>query len=174
MPLIPIAMALAQLAGQFAPTVIGWLGGDKAEDVAQKVVDVATSVTGKTDLNETVAMLQSDPDKAMQFQERLMDRKVELAKIANEVPLAEIAADVATITQVNASMQSEAKSEHWAQWGWRPYIGFVFGTYIASLFILPIFHVTPIRLSVDETMAVLTVLGVASWGRSIAKRGVNS
>lgn len=171
LPLIPAALALAELAGNLAPTIAGWLGGPKAKDVAEKVVDVAQVVTGVKDTATSIAMIQADPQKALDFQHKLLESQIEMARLANEVPLAEIQAGVDGLRVVNETMQAESKSEKWWQNGWRPYIGFVFGTYIASLFVLPIFHVTPIRLSVDETMAVLAVLGIASWGRSRSKTG---
>lgn len=63
-PLIPIAMQLAQ----FAPGIIKLLtGSDKAEEVAGKVVDVAKAVTGMSDAPAVVAAIQMDPAKAMEF-----------------------------------------------------------------------------------------------------------
>jgi hypothetical protein len=64
-PLIPIAMQLAQ----FAPGIIKLLtGSDKAEEVAGKVVDVAMAVAGTTDGPAAVAAIQADPQKMMEFQ----------------------------------------------------------------------------------------------------------
>lgn len=161
-----VVMGLAALAGELAPVVAGWLGGDKAKDVAEKVVDVAKVATGAATPEAALAMMQADPEKAMAFQKAILDGQAELARIANEVPLAEIQAGESMVREVNATIREEGKSEHWLQWSWRPTIGFTFAAYIASLFVLPIFGITPIRLSVDETMAVLAVLGVASIGRS--------
>jgi len=41
--MIPTAM---KLAAEFAPSLAGWLGGEKAESVAKDVVDIAQRVTG--------------------------------------------------------------------------------------------------------------------------------
>lgn len=170
LPLIPIAMGLAQAAGALAPTIAGWLGGDKAADVAEKVVSVANVVTGVSDAATSMAMIQADPAKAIEFQRALLASQAELARIANEVELAEIAADTAALATVNQTMQREATSERWPQWSWRPAVGFTFAAYIASLFVLPVFSVKPERLSEFEVMAVLAVLGVASWGRSMLSK----
>lgn len=158
---------IVALAGELAPIVAGWLGGPKAEAVTEKVVDVALKATGAASPEAALAMMQADPEKAMAFQKMMLEGQAEMARIANEVPLALIDAERNQVSRVNETMQVEAKSEKWWQSGWRPYIGFVFGTYILSLFTLPIFHIKPERLSVDEVMAVLAVLGVASWGRSM-------
>jgi hypothetical protein len=63
-PLIPIAMQLAQ----YVPAIIKLLGGDKAGEVAGKVVDVARAVTGIDDPATVVATIQMDPAKAAEFQ----------------------------------------------------------------------------------------------------------
>ncbi|WP_260449335.1 hypothetical protein [Burkholderia seminalis] len=77
MPLIPIAMALAQ----FAPMIAGWLGGSKAEDVATKVVGVAQAVTGQSAPDAALAALQADPNLALQFQKAVLEQQSQLAQI---------------------------------------------------------------------------------------------
>ncbi|MEC4595449.1 hypothetical protein [Burkholderia vietnamiensis] len=123
MPLIPIAMALAQ----FAPMVAGWLGGSKAEDVATKVVGVAQAVTGQSAPDAAVAALQADPNLAMQFQKAMLEQQGQLAQIAADVTRAELAADVANTSAINQTMQVEAKADHWPTYSWRPFVGFCFG-----------------------------------------------
>lgn len=66
---------------QYAPSIIKWLtGSDKAEEAAQKVIDVARVVTGKEDAQAAAQALQADPALVMQFRqamasiERDMDR----------------------------------------------------------------------------------------------------
>jgi hypothetical protein len=63
-PLIPIAMQLAQ----YVPGIIKMLGGDKAGEVAGKVVDVARAVTGIDEPKFAVEAIQMDPAKAAEFQ----------------------------------------------------------------------------------------------------------
>jgi hypothetical protein len=76
-PLIPIAMQLAQ----FAPGIIKLLtGSDKAEEVAGKIVGVAKAVTGTADGPEALAKLQADPEKVMQFQLAFAAQQAELEK----------------------------------------------------------------------------------------------
>lgn len=123
MPLIPIAMALAQ----FAPMIAGWLGGSKAEDVATKVVGVAQAVTGQSAPDAAVAALQADPNLAMQFQKAMLEQQGQLAQIAADVTRAELAADVANTSAINQTMQVEAKADHWPTYSWRPFVGFCFG-----------------------------------------------
>lgn len=77
MPLIPIAMALAQ----FAPAIIKLLtGSDRAEEVAGKVVDIAQAVTGEERPDLAVAAIQADPAKVLEFQQAIAAQQLELEK----------------------------------------------------------------------------------------------
>jgi hypothetical protein len=165
MPLIPIAMALAQ----FAPMIAGWLGGSKAEDVAGKVVGIAQAVTGQSAPDAALAALQADPALSLQFQQAILAQQAQLALISADVTKAELAADTAITQAVNTTMQVEAKGDHWPSYSWRPFIGFTFGLYIMSLFMLPLFHVQPITLSADMTLTIGAILGVASFFRGKAQ-----
>lgn len=178
MPLIPIAMALAQ----FAPMIAGWLGGSKAEDVATKVVGVAQAVTGQSAPDAAVAALQADPNLAIQFQKALLEQQGQLAQIAADVTKAELAADTADTAEVNQTMQIEAKADHWPTYSWRPFVGFCFGVlalisgltvagaYLGVMFL----HADP-KVLTDipgmlgaeaAVMATMSpVLGIASWFR---------
>lgn len=73
------------------------------------------------------------------------------------------------LIEVNKTMQEETKSEHWPSYSWRPFIGFSFGAYITSLWLLPLFKVVPVMLTPDITMAIGAVLGVASFFRGKAQ-----
>lgn len=77
MPLIPIAMALAQ----FAPGIIKLLtGSDKAEDVAEQVVGIAQTVTGTTDGDAALVALKADPNKVLEFQQAMSAQQADLEK----------------------------------------------------------------------------------------------
>lgn len=178
MPLIPIAMALAQ----FAPMIAGWLGGAKAEDVATKVVGIAQTVTGQSAPDAALAALQSDPNLAAQYAKAVLDQQGQLAQIAADVTKAEIAADVADTASVNQTMQVEAKSDHWPTYSWRPFVGFCFGllglfsglTVAGAYLGVMAFHANPTVLgqlpgmlgSEAAVMATMApVLGIASYFR---------
>ncbi len=55
--------------------------------------------------------------------------------------------------------------EHWFQKGWRPFIGYAFGGYIVSMFVLPLFGKAPVPMTPDLVLAVGGVLGVTAWFR---------
>lgn len=124
MPLIPIAMALAQ----FAPMIAGLFGGSKAEDVASKVVGIAQTVTGQSTPDAALAAIQADPNLSLQFQQAVLAQQAQLAQIAADTEKAELSADTANTQAINQTMQVEAKADHWPTYTWRPFIGFCFGT----------------------------------------------
>ena len=77
MPLIPIAMALAQ----FAPGIIKLLtGSDKAEAVAEQVVGIAQTVTGTDSPDAALAAIKADPNKVLEFQQAMSAQQVDLEK----------------------------------------------------------------------------------------------
>lgn len=90
MPLISIAMALAQ----FAPQIASLLGGSKAEAVAEHVVSVARAVTGAETPEDALAQIRQNGELAMQFQIKVVEANVELERIHADVAKAEIGATV--------------------------------------------------------------------------------
>ena len=66
-------------------------------------------------------------------------------------------------------MQTEAKSEHWLQWTWRPIFGFTGSAMLINNYILlPYlvqFGATLIAVPMEVWMMIMAVLGVAAWTR---------
>lgn len=95
--------------------------------------------------------------------------------------------DTARLVTVNETMRAEAQSEHWAQWGWRPFIGFTFGLSFLVVSALccwvayeavAVKDMTGINMVPQLVGAFATlfaipgaVLGVASWWRGKGKAG---
>src|SRR2546428_4752002 len=81
--------------------------------------------------------------------------------------------ELQSIMSVNATMQAEAKSEHWAQWVWRPTIGLSFSAVIVNNFILlpyfAKFGLQPIVIPDDVWTAMLVILGAAAATRGWQK-----
>lgn len=76
-PLIPIISALTSIA----PSIAGWIGGDKAEDAAQAVTDIARKVTGVNDAQGAVNKVLADPAMQLEFMKQLDNNKVALDKM---------------------------------------------------------------------------------------------
>ena len=109
-PLIPLAMGLAE----FAPKILGWLAGEKAEETAERVVDIAKNVTGLEDPQQAVEAIKTNTEFQIKFQE-----------MANEYSLGLEREYTRRMAIVNQTMQAESKSEHWPQWFWRPFWGMI-------------------------------------------------
>jgi hypothetical protein len=73
----PISIALG--LAQFAPTIVRWLGGDKAGDVAQQVVNTAETVTGKTG-QAALDTIRADPAQQLAFQQAIAAQAEDLEK----------------------------------------------------------------------------------------------
>jgi hypothetical protein len=71
---------------------------------------------GSNLVNAVVSRIWPDKTKIAEIQ----------GEIAKQIAAGDYANELASIQNVNATMQAEAKSEHWAQWLWRPCIGFAF------------------------------------------------
>lgn len=96
---------------------------------------------------------------------------VKLKEIAANLEEGENKVEIAALQYVNQTMQAEAKSEHWMQWSWRPFVGFIFGiTFIGVYFILPLAKITPPVIPANAWLMIGAVLGVASWHRGAEKR----
>jgi hypothetical protein len=63
LPLIPIISALTSVV----PSIAGWIGGDKAEDAANHVADIARKVTGQSDPEKAVDAILKDEKLKLQF-----------------------------------------------------------------------------------------------------------
>jgi len=153
-----IPVALIPILGELitlVPNITKWItGSDAAEEVAERVIGIARKVTGTDSDTAAIAALKADPNLVLKYEEALLTQQLEMARLSAGV-----------IKDVNVTMQKETESAHWPSYSWRPYIGFSFGTYVNSLWLLPLFKVAPVIMSPDLVMAVGGILGVASWFR---------
>ncbi|MBU0777762.1 hypothetical protein KKF82_05850 [Patescibacteria group bacterium] len=112
-PLLPIAISLAT---KFVPSLINKLIGPKAGEVAERVVGIATSVTGLADPEKSHDKIMADPNLQLEFEKATMDLQLALYQ-----------EDTRRLETINETMQSESKSTSLAQRTWRPFNGFLFG-----------------------------------------------
>lgn len=148
---ITIAMSLAQ----FVPQIAKWItGSDKAEEVAQKAIDIAQAVTGQPTGDAALKAMQADPALVLQYRQAVLAQEVDFQKLA-----------VQNASDINATMRAETAAEHWPSYGWRPAIGFSFAGYITAQWVLPLFHVAPPQIDAQLMLAIGSILGVASFFR---------
>ena len=61
--------------------------------------------------------------------------------------------------------KSTTPHDHWPTYSWRPFIGFSFGLYVNSLWLLPLLKIAPFVMPAEVVVAVGGILGVASFFR---------
>lgn len=81
-PLLPIAMGLLEVA----PMLAGFFKGKKAQENAEKIVNIAKVVTGKSDPTEAITEIKGDPAKILEFKSRVLDASLarDIAEYAAE------------------------------------------------------------------------------------------
>jgi hypothetical protein len=109
---ITIALGLAQVV----PGLIRWIGGDDAEKaakVADQVVGVARTVTGKGTGEDALAAVKADPALALQLQQAWLTHEVELSR-----------EETRQLAEINATMRAESASDDRYVRRWRPTFGY--------------------------------------------------
>jgi len=125
--------------------------------------DLMRAVTGDgpdTPIEQVAAKIAADPALLVELQKKAMDHELDMANI-----------ELQQLAAVNATMQAEAKSEHWPQYSWRPYNGFLFGTAVVLIyFLLPVCDKPVPEVPEWIWMGWAAILGVATWDRGKEKR----
>lgn len=157
---------VANAVGKAAP-ILGTLIGGPAGAVIGGLVAAGLGTANTPDAVSVA--LAADPDAAVKLRQIEADQAVQLRQLAMQDAANALTAETARIQAVNATMQVEAKADHWPTYTWRPFIGFAFGLYVVSMFVLPLFKVQPVELSADLTLTIGAILGVASFFRGKAQ-----
>lgn len=178
---------IAATVAKSAPMMGGILGGPVGAAVGA-VGSIIASVLGVANTPDAVSQaLAINPDAAVKLAQIEKDRQVELQTLLVQAAGNQLAAETAAIQAVNATMQAESKSEHWASWLWRPFIGFCvgFNTAASSVLVLGVYGgvmfgnkeagnalaTLPLVLGALAaiTATVLPILGIASYFRGKAQ-----
>ncbi len=164
---------ISDTVGKFAPMVGTILGGPAGGAVGALV----SSALGVENTPDAVnAALKTDPTAAVKLAQIESDQKVKLQSLVLDAAKA-----------VNATMQAEAKSEHWPTYSWRPAVGFsvavdLVGSAMVALVAyggVILFDGKPEVLGYIPAMigsmaalvgVALPILGVASWHRGQMQR----
>lgn len=140
MPLIPLALnILGAIAPLAAPAIGRAIAGDKGEEVAQQVVGIAETITGKKG-SEVIDALKADPNLVLQFQQGLMQLQVEIFK-------AEVQAERDVIV-------AEAQSDSWVTKNWRPVTMLTFTALVVAKWL----GFTAPGVSPEVEMAILEII----------------
>ena len=157
---------VANEVSKAAPLLGTVLGGPAGGAIGGLIASALGTAHAPDDVAQA---LTTNPDAAVKLKQIEADHDVEIKKLVFAHADNELAADTQRIQAVNASIQSEAKSDHFPTYTWRPFIGFTFGLYVTALWALPLMGKAPVTLSPDITLAIGGILGVASWFRGKAQ-----
>lgn len=164
------ALALVKSVLPFIGTALGGpLGGAAAAFIGSKlgIPEATVQAVTATLSGMTPEALSTLKETENEFQLKMAGLGYDSTEKLEEL-------NVRAIEAVNKTMQAEVGAEHWPSYSWRPFIGFMFGTYVSSLWILPLFHVVPVILTPDMTICIGGILGIASWFRGKAQADPNN
>lgn len=118
-------------------------------------------------IEEVEQKIAGDPQMLMQFKTAVLEHEAKLAAITLEGKKV----DAQVLETVNVTMREEGKSEHWPQWAWRPFNGFLYGiTIFCTYFILPLNDLTIPSVPTEIWIGWGAVLGITTWHRGKQKR----
>lgn len=119
---------------------------------------------------EIIKTFKADPNKLVEAEQKIKELENKATEIANQLTIAVEQEYSKQLETVNATMREESKSEHWAQWLWRPTIGFTFCAILINNYILlPYLKNKGMEIIVipdNVWTSILVILGAASAGRS--------
>ena len=126
--------------------------------------------SGAADIIKT---FKADPNKLVEAEQKIKELENKAREISNQLVIAIEQEHSKQLETVNATMREESKSEHWLQWSWRPAVGFLFITMCLNNYvILPYLKskgLQAVEIPSEVFMAILAILGVASWHRGVKK-----
>jgi hypothetical protein len=162
---------IAPILGKAAP-ILGTLFGGPAGAALGGLVSSVLGTDNTPDAIKTA--IATDPQAALKLAQFESDNKVKLQQMLLTHADNEIAAQTAQLQAVNATMQAEAKADHWPTYSWRPFVGFVFGTmFLGTYFVLPLLKMPVPTVPFEAWAAIGSILGVASWFRGKAQADPN-
>lgn len=162
---------IAKVVGQSAPILGTLVGGPAGMAIGTMI---ASGLGVKAEPEAVSAEISANPNAAVLLRQIETTRQIDLQSLVVQAESNRLATDTAVIATVNATMQAEAKAEHWPTYSWRPYCGFVFGTmFLGVYFVLPLFQIPVPTVPSEAWLAMGGILGVASWFRGKAQADPN-
>jgi hypothetical protein len=158
---------LAGIVGSAAPMLGALIAGRAGAAVGAMIASGLGVGNNPSDVQTALA---TNPDAAVKLAQIEKDRQVELQQLIVQAEQNRLAADTSAILAVNTTMQTEAKSDHWPTYSWRPFCGFVFGVMFGGCyFVLPLLKLPVPVVPTEAWMAIGGILGVASYFRGKAQ-----
>jgi Holin of 3TMs, for gene-transfer release len=169
---------IAGVVGKAAPILGTLIGGPAGAAVGGLVSAALGCANEPSAVNEA---LKTNPEAAVKLAQIESDERVKLQGLLVDQAKMEMDSAARAAGDVNKSIQTEAASEHWPTYSWRPAIGFavalavlmsvitVFAAYGALIFTgndKGLANLPGILASVAGIIGVVSpILGIASWFR---------
>ena len=161
---------LGQAVAKVGAPLLGTVLGGPAGGAIGTVVGNMLGAEDAENPEKIMAAIQADPEAAKKLIEFQMQQQVKLQELALAKAQAESEERITAIREVNLTMRAEAKSEHWPQWSWRPFNGFMFPLAVVLVyFVLPLANVSVPNVPQWIWVLWCSVLGVATMGRNRQK-----
>lgn len=147
-----------------------------AEIKLPKLPGISDAVKGSLEgiadgASKIISMFKADPTKVVEAEAEIEKLKIQAATESEKISAQLEETYAKELETVNQTMRTEAQSEHWMVWAWRPSIGFTFCAILVNNYILlPYFKrrgMEVIEIPAEVWNAILIILGVASAGRSV-------
>lgn len=171
-----------QVVRTAAPALASMFGTPLAGAVVGALSETLLGNPDGTEEEIAAVVAGGGPDVFAKITEAQRLLKVRLAEI--NVDLDKVAAQM--MKSVNVTMREEAKSEHWVQYSWRPFWGFISGAcfgvvcvFVCALAWRAVFGGRPDAIAmIPQLVGAFTalfaipgaILGVAAWHRGVEKR----
>lgn len=110
-----------------AAPVLGTLLGGPAGGMVGGWIAHAFGGNDSSKPEDIIKILQGDAEASVKLKQIELDHEKDIASLQVQLAITELNAARDTVLAVNQTMQAESKSEHWMQWAWRPFIGFITG-----------------------------------------------
>jgi len=165
-------------------TILGGPAGAALGSGVAALVSSALGFTGELSPDDLIASI-GNPESVVALKQVEADHKLELQRLIVHSEELKLAAETQRIVAVNQTMQAESKSEHWAQWGWRPAWGFISAAafLVVTIFVCVLAYraivekdanaIGMIPLLIGAFTALFgvpgAILGITAWGRNKLK-----
>lgn len=131
-------------------------------------------------LTKAFQVFKADATQSAQLEAAIVQAQISLAVLT-------VQAEAAAQNAVNATMQAEAnaKQEHWIQWSWRPFNGYILGigSLLAVLFVIGASYLAVVEKDPNMLVQIPTIIsaiamvlaipgavcGVTAWYRGQAQ-----
>ena len=172
--------SLGETLANKAPLIGTLIGGPAGPAVGALIASVlGTAATPEAVTKE----LQTNPDALLKVQQMEIDKQLKFQELAADQAKALINAEAGNMSDANKTMQSEAASDHWPTYTWRPLLGMAVAanTVAAGIIVVGVFIAqcagakeaavavaalpTALGALAAINATVLPVLGIASWFR---------